>query len=325
MSIIDIGKYKEEIIRLYVEENKSFKTIGKEIGLSHSTIHKYLKLWGIPPKKGPYERKRESEPYKEQIIDMYVNKNMSALKIAKEIGIHYSVIYISLHEWEVEIRDCKEMNGFNANKNFFEVINTEEKAYWLGFMYADGYITQDYVGIALSTEDIDHLYKFKTALNSNHNIKTYEGSTTYARLIIKSEKMKNDLIINGCVYNKSLILKFPDSRILPKELIKHFIRGYFDGDGSLVLSKGSNNFKICGTMEFLKEVINCFNTYIPEYRFNEKLYKRKKDNKNNYYISYGGRLKTYTVMRWLYENSTIYLERKYKRYLKLKQSTSSRA
>ncbi|MDU0321145.1 LAGLIDADG family homing endonuclease, partial [Clostridium butyricum] len=98
---------------------------------------------------------------------------------------------------------------------------------------------------------------------------------------------------------------------------RHFIRGYFDGDGSLVLSKNSINFKICGTKEFLEKLREVFNS-CSKYSFKNVLFKRKKDNKNNYYLSFGGRYKTLSVMNYLYDKSEVYLDRKYKKFILLK-------
>lgn len=81
--------------------------------------------------------------------------------------------------------------------------------------------------------------------------------------------MVNDLEKLGCVSNKSLILKFPTKEQVPENLTSHFLRGYFDGDGSVFLSENSNgrtdvkysriNVQLCGTFEFLDVVRSMFN------------------------------------------------------------------
>ncbi|MBO5131107.1 MAG: LAGLIDADG family homing endonuclease, partial [Romboutsia sp.] len=121
------------------------------------------------------------------------------------------------------------------------------------------------------------------------------------------------------INNKSLKIKFPSDKILDTKLYNHFIRGYFDGDGSLVLSKNSINFKFCGTKEFLEALVDIFNS-ISNYKYKKRLYKRRNDDKNNYYISYGGRIKTLNIMDYLYNNCNIYLERKYEKYERLKST-----
>lgn len=87
----------------------------------------------------------------------------------------------------------------------------------------------------------------------------------------------------------------------------------------MVLSKNSINFKFCGTKEFLEALVDIFNS-ISNYKYKKRLYKRRNDDKNNYYISYGGRIKTLNIMDYLYNNCNIYLERKYEKYERLKST-----
>lgn len=132
------------------------------------------------------------------------------------------------------------------NKDYFEVIDTEDKAYWLGFLYTDGYVTTKYRwGVELSIVDYDHLVKLNQCLESNITIRTrtrkekeYKGykieETSSCSLDFKNKKMYEDLVKNGVVPNKTAILQFPKEDILPKHLRPHFIRGLFDGDGTFV-------------------------------------------------------------------------------------------
>ena len=325
----NIECYKHKIISLYIDSNMSCNSIGLLLGISHSTVHKHLKGWGIALKSPTCHKISKCEKYKMQIINMYYNQNLSLLKISNILQIKTSTIFYNLNNWGFKLRSHSEIMSIPLNHDYFQKINTEEVAYWLGFLYADGYVSGDYVGLCLSIVDKTHIEKFRTAINSEHNIKVYEANSygkeiEYARLRFKSTKMVNDLIDKGCVRHKSLLLKFPDNRIINKKLLRHFLRGYFDGDGSLILTPNSINFKICGTREFLEDVIKIFNENIPGYSFNNKLYKRRKDSKNNFYISYGGIQKTYAVIKWLYHNSKVFLDRKYEKYIKLLCKISNR-
>ena len=321
---------KEDIIHKYVIEKKSCKTIGKELNVSHSYVYEHLKEWNIELRKSKNKKERICDKYKSEIIDMYLNKKLSVLEIADNLNISIYTIYDGLKEWGVKRRSPSENSKFKANYKFFDKIDNENKAYWLGFMYADGYITNDYMGLTLSSKDKTHLEKYRRDLNSNHNINEYfrEGNSKtfnkkdiyYSRLLLKSKNLTNSLKDKGCLNNKSLILKFPNENILPQKYARHFLRGYFDGDGSLILSHNSINFKLCGTKEFLSSVIDILNKNIPTHTFNKKFYKRRKDDKNNYYISYGGRIKTLSVMDFIYKDSNIFLDRKYELYLKLKSN-----
>lgn len=134
------------------------------------------------------------------------------------------------------------MSKYTYNKDYFSKIDTSEKAYWLGFLYADGCITRFYKGdelrsmsleITLQSQDREHLEKFKDSLNANVPIqdRTIAGKYKANRLVINNTKLCNDLIKLGCTPQKSLTLTFPTEEQLKNEYISHFIRGYFDGDG----------------------------------------------------------------------------------------------
>ena len=130
------------------------------------------------------------------------------------------------------------------------MIDTEEKAYWLGFMYADGYIgaTEYSVGLNISLKDINHLKKYNNALNYKKGLNISEthlfgssektnknGETLYmVSTTIRDKQLWEGLNSKGCIPNKSLILTFPDESIFcDKKLINDLIRGYVDGDGTL--------------------------------------------------------------------------------------------
>lgn len=268
-------------------------------------------------------KRYELDKHKNEIINLYKDEKLSCNEIAKIFGYSLCGIYDALKRWNINTRNLSDSHKvYVCNEVYFEEINSEEKAYWLGFIYADGYITNDTLGISLSSLDEGHLRKFKTSVESTYPINRYKsksiyGECNYSRMIIKSKKIVEDLRQKGVLNNKSLILKFPDSEILNESLHKDFIRGYFDGDGTLVLSKNSINFKICGTRELLEKMIDIFNEN-SDYNFKKRLFKRWNNEKNNYYLSYGGRNKTLSIMNYLYNNSKIYLDRKYDKYNILK-------
>ncbi len=258
---------------------------------------------------------------KDNFIRLYEIERKSSLEIAKIYNINASAVCYLLNKFGVERRDDKHKSKFYLNEDFFEDIDSREKAYWLGFIFADGYITKDsYVGIALNSCDKEHLEKFKKAIGSNHIIHTYKCSDNcfsnpnnyYSRLLFKSEKMCSDLEKIGCVEHKSLVLSFP--KISPL-FYKDFIRGYFDGDGSLSFSKKSYDFKIIGTKEFLIEIFNILNKELSLDLSDKNLYQRIKSDKNTFYSSVGNKNKTKKFLNYIYKSSDVYLDRKYQKYL----------
>ena len=121
------------------------------------------------------------------------------------------------------------------------------------------------------------------------------------------------MILLGCIPKKSLILKFPNYKQVPKKLIKHFIRGYIDGDGSIYMSNNNIHISVLGTKEFLEALITTIK--MPS----RNLYKNNKNNSSNcYFFQYSGR-NAINLIEFLYKNANIYLERKYDKYRKYKQ------
>lgn len=198
----------------------------------------------------------------------------------------------------------------NFNVNYFDIINTEEKAYWLGFLFADGALTQNnksyHIELSLKIEDSSHVKKFAKAINKDKIIdKIYR-----TRCILGSKHLFNTLTNYGCTIRKSLTLKFPNINIFKNEnLIRHFIRGYFDGDGCISYSNKEHTYPIVtvlGTREFLDGIQKIYNS-------NHKYSNANKNQEITKQLSFSGK-SAINFMHWLYKDSKIYLERKFNRY-----------
>lgn len=124
---------------------------------------------------------------------------------------------------------------YSIDKNFFEKIDSPEKAYVLGFIYADGYNSTKQISMSQINQDKDILEKINKCLKSDSPIYNYNNAygNESVRLTFNSMKMCNDITQLGAIKNKSLVLKFPDNNIVPAKLKRHFIRGYFDEDGCI--------------------------------------------------------------------------------------------
>lgn len=196
--------------------------------------------------------------------------------------------------------------------DYFDSIDTEEKSYWLGFLFADGAITQykhSYdIELSLKIDDHKHVEKFAKCVNKEY---VNNNSTYRSRCILGSKHMFDILNSYGCTTKKSLTLKFPKINIFKdKNLIRHFIRGYVDGDGCLsYCNKQHTNIcvSILGTKDFLDGIQR-------EYSSNHKYSKNNKLQDTTLVLSYSCK-SGFIFTKWLYENSTIYLDRKYKKFL----------
>jgi len=254
----------------------------------------------------------------EKSIELY-QSGLPMLEVCKITGIVFSTLQRHLKKRGLSRSTKYTSRKYKVNDFYFHCVDNEQKAYWLGFLFADGFIVknklynQKNVGLSLSEEDLKHLEKFREDVGATYVIKHYTGKgfgveIKYARLLMTSEQMFDDLQKIGCIERKSLVLKFP---VLREDLVRHFIRGYFDGDGSFAKSPDGYKVKICGTKEFLDRL----SEYIgfP----NRRLSKRYKDTKNNYQLEIGGRLQVLEIGKYLYEGASTYLIRKYDRYKEL--------
>ena len=246
----------------------------------------------------------------EQGKKIYVEKQWSLTKIAQLLHISRGRLSTYLKQQNIEV--VNRQNTHTIISNIFEVIDSEEKAYWLGFLYADGYVSgkTNHIELALATKDKLHVQKFANFINFQGTI---NSNAIRTRISFQNKKMKEDLINLGCVPNKSLIIKFPQKNVLPKELIKHFVRGYIDGDGYIGLQQnGLERMGICSGSEiFLRELVNVMN-----WKQNKVLLDKRS---NAYSINWAGKT-VYKMLFELYENAEVYLDRKHLKYIEIKNA-----
>lgn len=157
------------------------------------------------------------------------------------------------------------MRTYSLNEIFFDVIDTEVKAYFLGLMYADGNLEKDRprISIGLQEEDCYLLNGFKNSLQYNGPL-IYKKRTNRPNnkrlwaLQLNSQRLYEGLIRCGCTPNKSLTVRFPIETEVPTAILNHFIRGYFDGDGCIMYRVDGNrhrqNLTICVSHEFGKDM-----------------------------------------------------------------------
>ena len=308
-------------IQTEYESGKSILKIATEIHSTEKTISKKLKELGVEVKSRRLYSQETIDVVKERL------KNESLTKICKDLHINSYRISLKLKEQGVTI--VNRHNETKFNENVFDSIDTEEKAYWLGFLFADGYIDSSPLcsnkksyysfGLALQIRDINHLIKFNKFMQHNkNNIITYTNDPIRpsCRWCVQNKHLWEILNALGHTPQKSLTLEFPKLEIFKdKSLIRHFIRGYFDGDGCFTYEKEHNQvlghymkprLGFIGTKMFLSELekqigIKC--------RWNHD----KRHKGVTWYIWYN-REESYQLMRWLYDDCSIYLDRKYNLY-----------
>lgn len=213
-------------------------------------------------------------------------------------------------------------NTYTYDHSYFHEINTEEKAYWLGFIYADGGIRND-IGdtyqliIDLAASDGNHLKKFNKSLGGNLQIAYTErlykpNGKIYKHAIIRvsSKEMVGDLIAMGATPCKSFIIQFPELR---EDLIRHFIRGYFDGDGCISAPKRKDGTKpyirasfVSGSANFLKDLRHIL--------YENGIHSYFSKNEQKYIeLTIGAMNDVDMFFHYIYDDATIYLDRKYEK------------
>lgn len=246
-------------------------------------------------------------------IELY-KKYENVAKVAKEIDCDDVTLNRRLHDFNIDVKKSK-YKGFD--EYYFHNIDTEAKAYFFGLLLADGnnYTKAYRIILSLAEKDVTIIEKFKDELNIKVPIKLSktknENHSDRKYLQINSKIMSQELSKKGCVNAKSNILEYPEN-IIPDYLENHFIRGVFDGDGSISTFYLKNSltscFNITGTAPFLERIkqILVKNCSI----FDVKLNKPKRYLNGTAMLSYGGNINTLKIKDYLYNNATIFLVRK---------------
>lgn len=219
----------------------------------------------------------------------------------------------------------KKKSAYFYNKNFFKEIFTESQSYWLGFIFADGWITKYELGIELNKNDDNHLKKFNKDISGNLSIlyrtrkpTIIDGRQTGFRdtclLQINSKEMVDDLVKHGCVQNKSLIIEKP--KYVSEEYLKHFIRGYFDGNGCIRFDKKE---LVSGKKEYLRICISTgsknFADWMFDYLSNKNInnYITQQEDRNSYNVWICSD-SLISFLNYIYKDASVYLDRKFKIY-----------
>jgi len=263
----------------------------------------------------------------------YFNNNKSQEEIAKSLGISQWVISNRMREYGLKPRERTwkiGMRKYSVDDYFFEEIN-HENAWVLGWLASDGFVNEDgnslSFGIKVSKKDSDIIKKIKELLQYNgktYNVKCKLKKTgkEYEQLHLKitSKKIVSRLREFGIVKNKTNKLDFPKliSETNDEEIIKNFIQGVFEGDGSVLFDEKTSSpcFQIVGTKELLSGIQLQLMKHL---NLKKTKLTRNVKNSNHFALRYRGRFQAMKIFDWLYSNPKYFLDRKYNRYLDIKR------
>lgn len=295
---------------------KTIQQIADENNKTWSSI--YQIIGGRLPHKYSF-----SEIEEKRICYLYLS-GKSCPKIAEIYKVGHKCISNVLKKHNIKCDQKNMIRKYSFDENYFDNIDTPDKAYILGLLFADGNnsINKSTISLSLQEYDKDILYKIKDAINYNGIIKDVDVSNrvygngyiskNMCSLNIYSKRLCQVLSDKGMVKNKSLILEYPN--YLPQDLNRHFLRGYFDGDGSIYKSNERNyNFTITSTFNFCKDALSIMRR---ELNIGGNIYDASNHNGITKVVVISGRNQCKTVTDWFYNDSDLFLQRKYDRYVK---------
>lgn len=266
-----------------------------------------------------------------QIIEYYKTKPMTIKELCDKFNLCNVTIIKILNKYNIKRYNRTKLFSPQLDEHYFENIDNEEKAYFLGLIVSDGCIysqniRSSMVTITLQGCDKYILERFIKCIKSNKHI-TSDGRGCF-EIQILSDIMVNDLRKYGLFENKSLHTIFPKN--LPKDLYCHFIRGLIDGDGSISFYNRQNRcchvkaIRFCqGNKKFVEDFIKFLHDNIGTKMIN--VYQEKE---NLWSCAYRANSDMILLINYLYKDATIYLTRKkekcdliYKEFLKYKSSS----
>lgn len=314
------GKYKipieqhAKIIELY-QNGMFIKDIAKQYDVATCTITRILKDNNIEIRRFIRKSQFSDEQIKE-IHDQYQN-GKSINDLALQYNVDSTTLYLLFRKLKLEVRDPSHGHRkYTLDEHYFDIIDTQNKAYILGLLYADGTNSKTHkVAIGLQESDKHILESIQAELQTDapltyYNLKSKNPAwQNVYRLTICNQHLSTTLENLGMIPNKSLVLQFP--QFLSKELIPHFIRGYFDGDGHVsdldgyYITNIVSTISFCESLQALLKEQNIYsriaNTYNKETSTRTLWISRKADAKK--------------FLDYIYNDANLYLFRKHDIYL----------
>jgi hypothetical protein len=205
---------------------------------------------------------------------------------------------------------------YSLNENYFNEMNTINKNYILGFIYADGSIYKNYLSITVQICDISVLEFIKKELNYNGPIYV---KPTYCTLTISSKKLINNLISLGIIQNKTY-----ESKTLPLFDVKYFpqfLLGFFDGDGSIYKSSKINLYEYTVNFTSNSSILSEIKTSLKEYLISSSNIRKRYSNEISCMLDIKGSINLEKIYTLFYSNPPEYFfKRKHNKFIEFKDS-----
>jgi len=289
MNVYDSKAYLTDALK-----TKNYIQIANENSVSTNTIQRKLKKFNLtnPSEKWDLveiELLKKEYPINPRIYDAFPGRTNSAINHkASRLGVTRHI----------------PIRKYSVNSHFFKIWSTE-MAYVLGWFYSDGCVASatNCCSIHLHVKDQYILEKMQRVMDSTHPLDFHANAVQFR---VYDYILRESLIKHGCIPRKSLCVDFP---FIPKEYLVHFVRGYFDGDGSIYFNK-PNTIKVsfCGSKKFINKlqllIQDVLNIWFHQFHTPGNLYSC---------ICYGDNARK--LCRWMYADcKDLYLKRKRERF-----------
>jgi len=254
-----------------------------------------------------------------KILQLY-NSNMKAQDIADKFNICLASFYKLLNKQNINLRGPRKY--YTIDNHYFDVINTERKAYWLGFLYADGYNNEQkgYVALSLAEIDKEILIKFNQDIQSTRPLLRIKpagpNSQAQYRAVISDKHFCKSLNNLGCHQNKTFTIQFPTEKQVPKHLLRHFLRGCWDGDGCFTIDKNrrkSSKFyaELVSTLDFCITL----QSFLKDLGIRSSIKQRRGKTTTTRTLKICSKYSSLRFLEFLYQDATVFLKRKYDKWL----------
>ena len=241
--------------------------------------------------------------HRTRVLELYA-RGESAAKISQKLlnrATYTHAVLRLLRENGVNPRTYSEASRkYVFDDSIFESVDSPEKAYWLGFIIADGSIftKKNSLKIELAVKDSQHLYSFSKFLKSSLPVNFYRNGSS-AQVCVVSQKIVEDLAKFGIIQNKSFTVRVPS---LPSFLRSHLWRGIFDGDGWISVNmKRRLAAGVCGNIH----VMSSLSEFLWGLGIPNSVYPHKSIYRVQLYAK-----RAHGFLKAIYENETVSLERK---------------
>lgn len=306
---------RDKILVLH-STGKSAYSINKELGISHGAAERCIAAAGIDISQRKWHREDPIVNHRDEITNRYLSGE-GVTVIAKDYKCQDATIIRSLRRWGIKLRSLRDYS-YPVDESFFDTIDTEAKAYTLGFWMADGCNQSNIPVTTISITDRDILAEMMLAMSYEgpiHEVPPQkENHKPQYRVSLGSRRLCDALTKVGCVSRKTYHATFPTDEQVPSLLHRHLIRGWMDGDGTITCKPGRRHWhcRIVGTEAACRGLSACVARHLGFPGSICPVYKGA--THTTWAFTVGSRDKLKIYLEWLYQDATIFLARKHAKY-----------